>query len=70
MPKLKRWLRVKRSTPVLTKDLIEKLTKLGASIAGGEFEVYQIINVNPENKEEVTELLEKNGYSIEEIDPT
>ena len=67
MPKLIHWIRVHKRVPVFTEGIRNKLVEKGVAFAGGEFEVFQHIHVNASNREEVIDLLEKEGYCVEDV---
>lgn len=68
MPKLKRWLKAKKNVQVFSRELLNELTRLNVSLAGSDHEISQTIHVNSKNREAVIELLEKNGYEVEDIE--
>ncbi|HON56594.1 MAG TPA: hypothetical protein PLM75_13160 [bacterium] len=66
MPQLKRWIVAKKLVNIFPEDVLKKLVELGANFGGGWNEIHQHINVSPQNREQIVELLEKAGYEVEE----
>ena len=64
MPKLNRWITAKKTCPVFSPDLVKAITDLGGNLAGGNFEMKQVVNVNTSNHEKIIKLLEQNGYEV------
>lgn len=68
MPKLKRWIVASKQLPVFPEELIKTLTEYGVGLAGSDTLVSQTMHVNAKNREQVIALLEKNGYSVKDIE--
>jgi hypothetical protein len=68
MPKLKRWLKAKRTLPVFSHELQKALTQLGVNMAGSDHEISETICVNAQNRETVITLLERHGFVVEDIE--
>ena len=64
MPKCERWIVARKMVEVLNRETIRQILDLGGQIGGGWNCIHQPVYVNPENKERIEELLEKQGFEI------
>jgi len=64
MPKLSRWITVSRKIPLFSKELEKELLTIGVNFGPAKSEVSQTLHVNPANREQVIEMLEKQGYGV------
>lgn len=64
MPKLERWLIASKKVDVLDRETQQQVQECGGQIGGGWYEVHVHICVNPQNKEQIEQLLEDKGIAV------
>ena len=70
MPKLDRWIVAQKMVSVLDTETLHQIIELGGHIGGGWCQVHQHINVNPDNKEKIEQLLLEKGYEVASVSST
>ncbi|OGJ88129.1 MAG: hypothetical protein A2268_05025 [Candidatus Raymondbacteria bacterium RifOxyA12_full_50_37] len=68
MPKLHRFIKVKKEARFFEPHVSNALLQMGANLGDGKLEGFQVVNVNAKNRESVIKYLEENGYSIEDTE--